>query len=117
PQLRVIEPERLQRKIERVARHLPEICVPGLQRTQPRVLQLLVAPQGRQRREVVAERFAATGGRRGVVKKSAIRVEDASADARECGRHNSSYPAQQESFATSFAKLWAASFSPSTVVR
>src|SRR6516162_6927536 len=28
-----------------------------------------------------------------------------------------SYPAQQESFATSLAKLWAASFSPSTVVR
>jgi len=32
-------------------------------------------------------------------------------------REEGRYPAQQESFATSLSKAWAASFSPSTVVR
>jgi hypothetical protein len=31
--------------------------------------------------------------------------------------HHASYPAQQDSLATSFVKVWAASFNPSTVVR
>jgi hypothetical protein len=34
-----------------------------------------------------------------------VSVEDAGANAWECGLHNSSYPAEQESFATSFVKL------------
>ena len=46
-------------KVERVAGDLPEIRVASLSSAQPRVLQLLVAPEGREPVDVVAERVAA----------------------------------------------------------
>src|SRR6185312_6193973 len=78
---RIGDAERLERVIERVARDLPEIGVPALQRAQPGVLKLLVAPQRRQRGEIVTERVAALCRRGGVVEQRAVSVEDAGANA------------------------------------
>ena len=82
------EIQRLQRIIERIAGHLPEIGVPVLRGPQPAVLQLLVAPEGGQPLGLVAEPVATAGGGRGVVEQRAIGVEHAGLDAgKSCVSH------------------------------
>jgi hypothetical protein len=75
-----VQAERPQREIERLAGHLPEIGMPALQRAQPGVLQLLVAPQQGEPLGVVGEHLAAARRRRREVEQRAVGVEDAGPD-------------------------------------
>ena len=80
------EIEAFEGEIERLAGHLPEIGVTVLERAQPSVLKLLVAPQRRQRRALVGWNVGAARRGGGEVEQRAIGVEDAGADALEGSR-------------------------------
>jgi hypothetical protein len=82
--------ETVEREIQRVAGDLPEVGVTALQRTQPRVLQLLVAPQRGQRRAPARLDLGAGRGRRGEVEQRAVGVENAGANAFETAHPKSS---------------------------
>jgi hypothetical protein len=85
------QPERLEREIEGVAGHLPEVGVAVLQAAQPSVLELLVAPERRQRRALVLGNVGCPRGRRSEVEQRAIGVENTGANALKTlgprGRH------------------------------
>jgi hypothetical protein len=85
--LRVRDAQGLQRVVERIARDLPEVGMPSLQRAQPGVLQLLVAPQRGHRGSLVAEDIDAACRRGGEVEHRAVGVEDAGFHDQQVLRH------------------------------
>jgi hypothetical protein len=74
------QPQRFQGEVERIAGDLPEIRVLPLERAQPSVLKLLLAPECVQPVELVAQHVAASRCRRSVVEECPISVEDVGAD-------------------------------------
>src|ERR1700759_1104429 len=81
-QRRIGDSEGFERKIERLAGHLPEIGVAVLYGAQPSVLQLLVAPHLREPRcRLATDHIAAPLGSRGAIEQGAVGVEDTSAGA------------------------------------
>ena len=67
----------LEREIERVAGDLPEVGVSVLERAQPCVLELLVAPQRGQRRAPILRNVGAARGGGGEVEQRAISASPA----------------------------------------
>ena len=57
------EVHRFQGKVESVSRYLPEIRMASLGGPEPRILQLLVAPEGRQFIDIVPQPVATLSGR------------------------------------------------------
>src|SRR6266849_2056923 len=60
---RLIEQQGLQREIQGVTRHLPEIGMPSLCGTKPGILELLFAPKGGQPVEAITKHIAAAARR------------------------------------------------------
>ena len=86
-------PRRIQRKMQRVARilqsvfdHLGERNVTARHRAQAGVLELLVAPQLRQRRASAREQMVGAAGNRMHVKQGSVKVEQNRA---QCLPHDS----------------------------
>ena len=79
-QLPIVQRQCLQRKIEGVTGHLPKIGVTALHCAQPRILQLLVAPQLTEKRGRVAQHIGAAPRRRADIEQGAVGVENAGAD-------------------------------------
>ena len=79
-QVGIAAAETVERVVEGIARHLPEVGVPALGSAQPGVLQLLVTPQGGDGLDRVAEHVAACARCRCDVEQSAIGVEHAGGD-------------------------------------
>src|SRR5262249_29874920 len=73
----VVDIKRLQGEIEGIARDLPEIGMAPLKRAQPGVLQLLVAPEGRQLVDAIPQHVPAPSCRGCKVEYRAIGVKDA----------------------------------------
>src|SRR5205814_3109329 len=81
PQPAAAEPQCLERKVEGLTGHLPEVRVAALQRPQPRILELLLTPKRAQGARLLTQLGAA--GPRGCsdVEQSAVRIEHAGANA------------------------------------
>src|ERR1700688_1570900 len=77
---RLIESQAVEREVQRVAGHLPEIDVAILQRAQPRILQLLVAPQCRQRAPLLIWNVGATCDGGGEIEDRAVSIKNAGAN-------------------------------------
>jgi len=75
--------DRLQGKVESVCRVLPEVRMSALASPQPGILQLLVAPEGRQSIDIVAQFVAALSGRCRKIEKACHRRQTAGLHAAE----------------------------------
>ena len=82
-QPRRLEFEAVEREVERVAGDPPEIGIAALQGSEPGILQLLVAPQRRQRCALLRREVIAALGGGGEIEQSTIGVENAGADSFE----------------------------------
>ena len=80
PQGRRLKAEALEGEIERIAGDLPEVGVAVLERAQPGVLDLLVAPERGQRGALFLRNVGAARRGGGEVEQGAVGVEDAGAD-------------------------------------
>ncbi len=81
-----LKAQAFQGEIERVAGHLPEVGVAVLERAQPGVLELLVAPERGQRRAAILRHVGAARRGGGEVEQGAVGVEDAGLNAIEGSR-------------------------------
>src|SRR5260370_22478661 len=72
-----VDCQRLQCEIESIGGDLPEIRVPALERPQPGVLQLLLAPERGQLVDAFAEHVAAAFRGGSKIKQRSICIEDA----------------------------------------
>ena len=88
----LVEAQRVQRKIKRVAGDLPEIRVTLLGGAKPGVLQLLVAPQRSELVHLLGTQIAASARRGGKVEQGAIGVEHAGSHAGQGGRGHDGLP-------------------------
>jgi hypothetical protein len=79
-QPRLVDAQRLEREIERVAGDLPEVDVSRLKRAKPSVLQLLVAPNRSEPVDVAPQNIAAAPRGSGEIEQRSICIEDAGLD-------------------------------------
>src|SRR5262245_45964613 len=75
PKTGCVEAQCVQGKVESIAGHLPEICMPSLYDAQPGVLKLLIAPESCQPVNVVAEHGATLPRRGRKVEERPVSVE------------------------------------------
>src|SRR5208337_2210388 len=78
-QFRIIYAKGIERKVQGIASHLPEIRVQSLQRPEPGILKLLFAPKSGKPLKLIPKYIATTIGGGGVIEKGSIGIEDARA--------------------------------------